>query len=176
MCDFGFPPIPLNRSFLDILYLSDFLDSLYLVRQEVGSVRSESGILTRAGAAPREPHQLAGTRGILTIIFLPPTTRYSCRLSEHNTQSFLQFLKSCQRPNHQPAAWWMAPPLPPLDWLQTFLSTQYFQVLHAFKMTLQLWSYGMSSFGSIFESIWSLILLVLDTGLPIAHYATVIAS
>ena len=75
MCDFGFPPIPLNRSFLDILYLSDFLDSLYLVRQEVGSVRSESGILTRAGAAPREPHQLAGTRrGILTIIFPPPTT------------------------------------------------------------------------------------------------------
>ena len=74
MCDFGFPPIPLNRSFLDILYLSDFLDSLYLVRQEVGSVRSESGILTRAGAAPREPHQLAGTRGILTIISLPPTT------------------------------------------------------------------------------------------------------
>ena len=114
MCDFGFPPIPLNRSFLDILYLSDFLDSLYLVRQEVGSVRSESGILTRAGAAPREPHQLAGTRGILTIIFLPPTTRYSCRLSVHNTQSFLQFLKSCQRPNHQPA-WWMAPYLPPLD-------------------------------------------------------------
>ena len=85
MCDFGFPPIPLNRSFLDILYLSDFLDSLYLVRQEVGSVRSESGILTRAGAAPREHHQLAGTwRGILTIIFLPPTTRYS-RLSVHNT-------------------------------------------------------------------------------------------
>ena len=75
MCNFlNFDFIQFHLTRSSWTYLSDFLDTLYLVRQEVGFVRSESGILTRAGAAPREPHQLAGTRGILTIIFPPPTT------------------------------------------------------------------------------------------------------